>query len=57
VTLGVDAGVPLAFIPEEFGSWSTTLGLDVFFLSDRLEDVNEDDNPYPVFTASVTMDY
>jgi hypothetical protein len=57
VTLGVDAGVPLAFIPEDFGSWSATLGLDVFFLSDRLEDVNEDDNPYPVFTASVTMDY
>ncbi len=56
-SLGADVGVPLAFIPEDYGSWSVTAGLDVYFLADNLADANEDDEVYPVFTASVTMDY
>ena len=57
VSLGADASVPLAFIPQDFGSWSATAGVDVYFLGGHLEDANEDDEIYPVFTASITMDY
>ena len=57
VSLGADASIPLAFIPEDFGSWSVTAGLDVYFLGNHLEDANENDDVFPVFTGSVTMDY
>ena len=54
---GLDAGIPLAFIPEDYGAWSFTLGVDVFFFGDNLEDANEGDSPYAVWTASLTLDY
>jgi len=57
VSVGADASVPLAFIPEDYGSWSATAGVDVYFLGNHAEDANENDEVYPVFTGSITMDY
>ena len=52
-----NAGVPLAFIPEDFGAWTVNLGINVLVLSQTLKDVNEGDNPYPVGTFSIAMAY
>jgi hypothetical protein len=56
-SFGLNASVPLAFIPAEFGSWSTGLGINVLVLSDVLEDANEGDSPFPVGTWNVSMEY
>jgi len=49
--------VPLAFIPEDFGAWSAGLDINVYALSQTLRDVNEGDNPFPVGTFSIAMQY
>jgi hypothetical protein len=56
-SFGLNASIPLAFIPEDFGSWSTGVGINVLVLSDVLEDANEGDSPFPVGTWNVSMEY
>jgi hypothetical protein len=56
-SFGANAGVPLAFIPEDFGAWGVNLGINVYTLSQTLKNVNEGDNPYPVGTLSIAMQY
>jgi hypothetical protein len=55
--LGLHAGIPLACIPPRYGQWSITNGFDVYFLGDALETYNQNDEVYPVWTSSITMDY
>lgn len=55
--LGFHFGVPIACIPPRFGAWSVTNGLDVYFLSDALEAYNQNDEVFPVWTSSITMEY
>jgi len=61
-SVGLNANIPLAFIPKSYGTWSVTNGLNVLFLSDALEDINSSsltggDSVVPVWTSSVIMTY
>lgn len=56
-SFGLAASVPLSFIPEDLGSWSIGAGINVLVLSDTLKDANFGDNPFPVGTASLVMEY
>lgn len=56
-SFGLGLSVPLAFIPTDFGSWSTSLGIDVYVLGDNLKEANFGDSPYPVGTLGVLMEY
>jgi hypothetical protein len=56
-SFGTNAGIPLAFIPEDFGSWTASVGINVLVLSQTLKQVNHGDNPYPVGTFSLVMQY
>jgi hypothetical protein len=56
-SFGANAGVPLTFIPDDFGEWSANLGINVLVLSQTLKDVNAGDNPFPIGTFSIAMTY
>lgn len=56
-SFGLTGTLPLAFIPEDFGAWSIGAGVNVLVLSDTLETINSNDNPYPVGTFSIAMEY
>jgi hypothetical protein len=56
-SFGLNAGIPLAFIPEDYGAWSVNAGITVFVLSDSMQAINFGDNPYPVGTGSINMTY
>jgi hypothetical protein len=53
----VTANLPLAFIPADFGAWSAGVGLNVLVLNDTLKAINSNDNPFPVGTFSLAMEY
>ena len=56
-SFGLNASVPLAFIPNDFGAWSLGAGINVLVLNDTLKAINSNDNPYPVGTISLAMEY
>lgn len=56
-SFGLAASIPLACIPEDFGAWSVGAGINVLVLNDTLKAINSDDNPYPVGTISIGMEY
>ena len=56
-SMGLNANVPLAFLPKRFGTWSVTNGFNVMFLGDALEGINQGDAVYPVWTSSLVMSY
>ena len=54
---GLNVGIPLPFIPEEYGSLSTKIGITVYVLSSDLEFYNEGDEVYPVGTWTLAFAY
>ncbi len=56
-SFGLSANVPLAFIPSDFGSWSTGASITGLALSDTLADANEGDSLYPVGVWNISMEY
>jgi hypothetical protein len=56
-SFGLSASVPLAFVPDDFGAWSIGAGVNVLVLNDTLKAINSNDNPYPVGTISLAMEY
>ncbi|HEY2774470.1 MAG TPA: hypothetical protein VGK20_10540 [Candidatus Binatia bacterium] len=64
-SLGVNFGIPLAFLPATYGAWNLVNGVNVLFLDKALQDVNHDgpdssphgDSVYPVWMTSVVMAY
>ncbi|MEM8493947.1 MAG: TorF family putative porin [Planctomycetota bacterium] len=58
VSIGANLGMPLTFIPTEFGSWSAGAGVTVFFLNDEagLDDGDNDDFNI-VGTLGIAMEY
>ncbi|MCW5954399.1 MAG: hypothetical protein KIT69_19280 [Propionibacteriaceae bacterium] len=56
-SFGLAATMPLAFIPEDFGAWSVGAGIRVLVLNDTLKAINSNDNPFPVGTLSLAMEY
>jgi hypothetical protein len=49
--------VPLAFIPEDYGSWSASAGASIYTFGANLEEVNQDDTPWVVGTWSIGFTY
>ena len=56
-SVGFSASVPLAFVPAEYGEWSTYAGVNVFVLGDNLEEANLGDSPFAVGTGGIRFDY
>jgi hypothetical protein len=56
-SFGLGFSVPLAFIPEDYGFWSTGLGIDVYVLGDNMKEANLGDSPFPVGIFGVLMEY
>ncbi|MEO8602794.1 MAG: hypothetical protein ABI629_09475 [bacterium] len=56
-SFGVGLSMPLSFIPKDLGAWSVGTAINVYCLSQTLKQVAENDNPFPVGTASISMEY
>jgi hypothetical protein len=56
-SFGLGMSIPLAFIPEDFGSWSTGATFTGLVLSNTLEDVNEGDQFYPIGVWTIGFEY
>lgn len=54
---GLTASIPLAFIPEDYGSWSFTAGASVYAFGSKLQRANLGDTPWVVGTWSIGMTY
>ena len=50
-------GVPLAFIPADYGTWSVSAGAYICTFGNNLEAVNEGDEPWVVGTWGFSMTY
>jgi hypothetical protein len=57
LTFGLSASVPLAFMPESAGAWTFTLTGKGYYLSNTLAEANRGRSLYPVFTASVGVEF
>jgi hypothetical protein len=57
LTFGLSASVPLAFVPESYGAWAVTLTGKGFYLSNTLAEVNRGRSLYPVFVASLGVEF
>jgi hypothetical protein len=56
-SFGAVASVPIAFIPEDYGSWSFTGGVTTFIFNSNLKQTNEDDTPWVVGTWGISAEY
>jgi hypothetical protein len=54
---GLIFGVPLAFIPADYGTWSVSAGAYLYTFGANLEEANLDDDPWVVGTWGVSMTY
>lgn len=54
---GALLSVPLAFIPEDYGSWSATGGAYLYTFNSNLQIANGDDDPWVVGTWGISMEY
>lgn len=55
--LGVKLGVPLAFIPADFGAWEAYAKADFLFLGDNLEAVNNGEAFQAIGTFGIALSY
>ena len=56
-SFGLMASVPLAFIGEDYGSWSFTGGATAFIFNSNLKQTNDDDSPWVVGTFGIAAAY
>jgi hypothetical protein len=54
---GLIFGLPLAFIPSDFGTWSVNAGAYLYTFGNNLEEANLDDDPWVVGTWGISMTY
>jgi hypothetical protein len=58
VSIGFQLGVPLPFIPAEYGAWEATAGFTLLVLSDELQSVAGDgDQVQPIGNFGLSMSY
>jgi hypothetical protein len=57
LTFGLSASMPLAFIPATAGAWSLTLTGKGYYLSNTLAEANRGRTLYPVFVASLGVEF
>ncbi|HWP67601.1 MAG TPA: hypothetical protein VNO26_17010 [Candidatus Limnocylindria bacterium] len=56
-TFGLVGSIPLAFIPEDYGSWAFTMGATLYTFNHNLQEINDDDDPWVVGTAGISISY
>lgn len=56
-SVGAVASVPLAFMGEQFGFWSASMGAHLYTFNANLEAINEDDDPWVVGMAGLQVAY
>jgi hypothetical protein len=56
-SFGAVFSVPLAFIPEEYGSWSATGGARLYTFNTNTQNANKGNDPWVVGTWGVSMTY
>lgn len=56
-SFGFSGSLPLAFIPQDYGTWSVNAGINVYVLGENLEEANLGDQVFPVGTGGIRMDY
>jgi hypothetical protein len=54
---GLIFGVPLAFIPADYGTWSVSAGAYLYTFGQNLEQANLENDPWVVGTWGVSMTY
>jgi hypothetical protein len=54
---GLVATVPLGFVPDDYGSWSASVGGRGYYFSNALTRVNSGDRLYPQVVGSLTVEY
>jgi hypothetical protein len=54
---GLKASVPLAFVPESAGSWTFGLSGKGYYFSNTLAEANRGRELYPVFMASLGVEF
>jgi hypothetical protein len=57
LSYGLSVSMPLAFVPESIGAWTLTLTGKGFHFSDTLAEANLGRSNYPVFVASVGVEF
>ncbi len=57
VSFGLGASMPLAFIPEKFGSWSIGVVGKGWYLSNELEEANKGDSMSPQVIGSIGFEF
>jgi hypothetical protein len=54
---GLIFGLPLAFIPADYGTWSVTAGAYIYTFGNNLETLNQGNDPWVVGTWGFSMTY
>jgi len=56
-SFGIAGSVPLAFMGEDYGSWSATASATLYTFNHNLQEVNKGNDPWVVGQAGVTVTY
>ena len=56
-SFGVQGSVPLAFMGENYGAWAFTMGATLYTFNHNLQEINDDDDPWVVGQAGITVTY
>jgi hypothetical protein len=56
-TFGMVGSVPLAFMGEDYGAWSASMGVTLYTFNANLESINHENDPWVVGTAGVSVTY
>ena len=56
-SVGAVTSVPLALLGDAYGVWSASLGAHVYTFNDNLETINEDNDPWVVGMAGLSVAY
>lgn len=57
LTAGVAASIPLDFMPDGYGEWSLSAGLDYLMLGDNTETINGGDDDEWIFHAGISVGF
>lgn len=57
IDIGLDFGMPLSFVPAQFGSWEAAAGVHFLFLGDNAEAMNNGNDFEVIGTFGISMSY
>jgi hypothetical protein len=56
-SFGIQGSVPLAFMGEDWGSWSATMGATLYTFNHNLQEANKGNDPWVVGQAGISVSY